>query len=547
MYILRIYYAFLILSFITTPLVTSAQILDEEVYFSVNNRTDIPYYLQNKVSIDRSSHSAVFCYASREVFKLVNNTTEHPHPGKLIKPKMAGNAKDLKNWDSYPTYPQYEAFCNNLQAEYPEICRVYSLGKTINNHEQLVIKLSDNVHDQEAEPGFLLASSIHGDELTGYVLSLRMAEYLCQSYGVNPEITALLDSIQIWIQPLINPDGAYYASDLSVYGARRFNSNFIDLNRNFPDPSDGPTPDYSRVEPENMSFISFFDTISLAISVCIHGGAEVLNYPWDTWQRRHADDSWLQEICRSYADTAHIYDPQYLTSFNNGITNGYDWYSIQGGRQDYLTFFRHSRDITFEISETKTPPATELPLFWTRNYRSVINMMKASVEGFHGIITDKETGAPVKSKIEIENHDFDNSHVYSDANTGRFSRLISSGNYDIRISSPGYEPYEIKNQILNSNEQVYMNISLQHSTSSPLNASVYPNPVSTSLHIITQNYNALNITVYDSSGKLVIMKDFQANEAVVLQMSNFKNGLYYLRIQSENKSATFPVLKVDLH
>jgi len=29
----------------------------------------------------------------------------------------------------------------------------------------------------------------------------------------------------------------------------------------------------------------------------------------------------------------------YLTDYNDGITNGYAWYSISGGRQDYMNYF----------------------------------------------------------------------------------------------------------------------------------------------------------------------------------------------------------------
>ncbi len=86
-----------------------------------------------------------------------------------------------------------------------------------------------------------------------------------------------------------------------------------------------------------MNFASFHDFV---MSTNLHGGAEVCNYPWDTWVKRHPDDDWWQFVCREYADTVHVYAPSgYLDGFDNGITNGYDWYSISGGRQDYMNFF----------------------------------------------------------------------------------------------------------------------------------------------------------------------------------------------------------------
>jgi hypothetical protein len=33
-----------------------------------------------------------------------------------------------------------------------------------------------------------------------------------------------------------------------------------------------------------------------------------------------------------------------------GVTNGYDWYRITGGRQDYVTWFLRGREVTIEVS-----------------------------------------------------------------------------------------------------------------------------------------------------------------------------------------------------
>ena len=38
----------------------------------------------------------------------------------------------------------------------------------------MIVQISDNVGKKENEPSFLYTSSMHGDELAGYVLMLRL-------------------------------------------------------------------------------------------------------------------------------------------------------------------------------------------------------------------------------------------------------------------------------------------------------------------------------------------------------------------------------------
>ena len=114
---------------------------------------------------------------------------------------------------------------------------------------------------------------MHGDELSGYVLSLRLIDYLLNNYGDNNKVTYLIDEIDIWINPLANPDGAYYGGNQNVWSAIRYNSNFIDLNRNYPDPEDGPHPDGNPYQQETNIFLGLNDTINFNMALQIYSGS----------------------------------------------------------------------------------------------------------------------------------------------------------------------------------------------------------------------------------------------------------------------------------
>ena len=50
---------------------------------------------------------------------------------------------------------------------------------------------------------------MHGDEITGYVTMLRLIDTLAKGYGIVPQFTYLLQNVEIWINPLADPDGTY--------------------------------------------------------------------------------------------------------------------------------------------------------------------------------------------------------------------------------------------------------------------------------------------------------------------------------------------------
>ena len=420
--------------------------------------------LSKMISIDNVKDDTAFAYANEEQY---NNFIKSGYeikiltaPGKLIVPEMSDDVQKITDWNVYPTYDAYVAMMNQFAADYPNICQLVDAGNTVQGRKILFVKISDNVNVREAEPQFMFSSSMHGDEATGYVLMLRLIDTLLTSYGTDTRLTNLINSDEIWINPLANPDGTYHGGNGTVYGATRYNANGVDLNRNFPDPADGPHPDGNAWQPETIDMKTLAENNNFVLSANFHGGTEVVNYPWDTWARLHPDDSWWQLISHLYADTAQANSPAgYMSGFNDGITNGYAWYRVAGGRQDFFTYFHHGREVTIEISNTKLVNASLLPAYWYYNKESFLDYMENAYYGIRGIVTDT-SGNPVKAKIEIAGHDFDNSEVYSDSLNGAYYRMIIAGTYTLNISADNYLPQTITNVQAINFQSTVLNIQL---------------------------------------------------------------------------------------
>jgi hypothetical protein len=362
-------------------------------------------------------------------------------------------------WNCYPSYGQYEALLLNYATDYPDLCALVDLGATtnqVNPHRLWALRISDNPTVQESEPEVLFAATMHGDETTGYILMLRLIDELLTDYGSVPEISELVDDLEIWINPLHNPDGTYRSGDHTVDGAVRYytdqygNPTGPDPNRNFPDPEDGQHPDGRPWWTETVAMMDFAEAHSIVLSANFHGGIEVVNYPWDTWARRHVDDAWLIHISRTYADAAQAASPSgYMTALNNGITNGYDWYTTSGNRQDFMTYFHGSREVTIELSDVKLLPASQLDDHWQWNRESLLGYLGQARYGIHGVVTDTD-GQPLDATIEIVGLDSvpDNSFARTDPDVGDFHRMLLPGTYTMRVTAPGHHPVEIDGVVL---------------------------------------------------------------------------------------------------
>ena len=353
---------------------------------------------------------------------------------------MALDLSEAKSFQKYPTYEHYLQMMQDFASDYPAICRLDTFGTTEEGRLLLALKISDQVETDEAEASFLYTSSMHGDEIVGYVLLLRLADSLLSGYGIDPEVTSLVDQLQIWINPLANPDGSFSRdNNLSLRKATRENMNGIDLNRSFPDPGNKEADDATGRAMETRSMMEFLREQHFTLSANIHSGTEVVNYPWDYTATLHADDDWYRFISREYADEAMAVDPDYMWGWpDDGITNGWQWYEARGTRQDYVNYYLGGREVTLELSTEYLLASGQLEHFWNINVRSLFNYMAQCMYGIRGIVTDLDSGDPLLARIEVIDHDSTYSAVYSSASHGDFYRLIKEGVYDLAITANAY-------------------------------------------------------------------------------------------------------------
>ncbi len=458
----------------TDALHVARQHLDErnEVYFSFEKpNKEVLRQLFNIVSIQRIDVGQVLAYANSEEFKLFSEfglAYEVLPPPSYVDFNLNMldwdelRHRDLTgSWDFYPTYEAYLALMYQFEEDYPGLVEIINIGETVMGRDLLFARISPQLDEARPVPQFMYTATMHGNETAGFVLSLRLIHHLITNYGQDDSITNLMNSVDIFICPNENPDGTYTHDNSTVLGATRTNANGVDLNRNYPNPVSDPL---QAQQPETTAMINFADSINFIMSANMHGGIELVNFPFDSWtssQNTHADHEWWEFVMYEYVDTVHAYSPPgYMTGLGNGVTNGGDWFVSYGSRQDYFNYYRSCREFTLELSNQMLLNPELLPAHWEYNYPSLLNYIRQSTYGVHGLVYDNQTGEPVHAEIYIPEHDSNNSEVFTSIPSGNYNRPLVNGAYNMQYSVEGYVPVTIDGVEVDNYQTTWLNVAM---------------------------------------------------------------------------------------
>ena len=398
---------------------------------SWNLRADVKTLNEARIGIDNVDHRSgvIFAYVRddaefEKVCSLGFSPTALTEPHLDYARELLETTKDSRDpMNAYYSIDEYNTFMQNIASQYPQICQLVSIGNSGQNRPLWYLKISDNVTVNEAEPEIRMVSSIHGDEVVGYDLLIRLIQLLTSGYNQDPRLTSIVNSSELWINPMYNPDGYVLQ--------QRYNAAGYDLNRNFPMLTGEQHPDGNAWGIENVAVMNYSPTRNFSQSINYHGGALVINYPWDYTYTLAPDDAVIQQMALTYSTPN---SPMYNGEFDQGITNGAAWYVITGSLQDWTYGNINCIDLTAEIGYNKWPPANQLDTFWSQNQESMLDWIEFAQLGLHGMVTDTN-GNPLDASITIAG----NSMIWhTDSNLGDYHRPILGGTYTVTANAPGY-------------------------------------------------------------------------------------------------------------
>lgn len=329
---------------------------------------------------------------------------------------------------AYHNYDTLTEALKELVAAHPATARMQSIGQSVEGREIWALKIAKNPDVKEGKPEIRIVGAHHGDELISVEVSLEFGRYLLENYEKEPRVKEVVDGREVWIVPMLNPDG--------VERVERYNANGVDLNRNYSYEwasgwSHGSKP-FS--EPETKAIERLSEQNPFVISLTYHGGALVANFVYNYTEDKTPDDDLIINLSLEYTKRNR---PMYDSSeFDHGITRGATWYITNGDLNDWSYGVYGGLDWTIELSNAKIPSEGEIPTIVQDNLESMLYFCEVAGDAIRGIVTDAKTKAPIQASIAVEEI---GKPVFSDPGFGDFYRMALPGKYAVTVSAPGYK------------------------------------------------------------------------------------------------------------
>ena len=141
----------------------------------------------------------------------------------LGTPASVAAAGEPSGYEYFHTYAEVKADIDDVVAAHPGIAQRFSMGTSYEGRQIWGIKISDNVGSDENESEVFVVGQLHANERATGEMALYLVNLLVDGYGNDSRITDIVNSREIWIVPMANPDGAEY--DMSDGVVRNWRKN----------------------------------------------------------------------------------------------------------------------------------------------------------------------------------------------------------------------------------------------------------------------------------------------------------------------------------
>ncbi len=190
---------------------TDARLAYLDVFTSDGSAESIDSHVEQQYT--KRGHNVLGFYTLEQFAQLAPRL----FPGRTFDP---GRARERRQNEINPallegrfhSYEETLAEFTELAQANPNIARLVNLGPTYEGRQVFALKITkDPAINDSSKPEVLITGCHHAREWISVEPPLFFAKQLVNGYGSNDSMRYLVDNLQIWIVPIVNPDGLTYS------------------------------------------------------------------------------------------------------------------------------------------------------------------------------------------------------------------------------------------------------------------------------------------------------------------------------------------------
>ncbi|MBI1945743.1 MAG: hypothetical protein HYS27_08605 [Deltaproteobacteria bacterium] len=209
---------------------------------------------------------------------------------RLRQPKAAGQ-------DWFAEYRDYEAISTHLVelAEgAPDRASLKGIGASLDGRTLWALRIhAEGASESDQSTPMLITGTQHAREWIAAMVSTCVADRLVREYQDNEAIRRFVDTTELWVVPVVNPDGYQYSWGQDRYWRKnRRGGHGVDLNRNFSVAwgGTGSSPlkrsqvyrgDRPFSENESVALRSLAKDEGIELHIDFHAFGQLVLYPWN--------------------------------------------------------------------------------------------------------------------------------------------------------------------------------------------------------------------------------------------------------------------------
>lgn len=474
----------------------------------------------------------------------------------LLRHSLAENIDE-----GYHTFDEVWAYLDSLNNIYPDLMVLDTLGYSQFDGLPLpLVKISDNPEMEEDEITVLYDGIHHAREPISIEICLKLIAYLLENYGNDTDVDFWVDETEIFILPMINPEGWKYITDGNLpfpYWRKNKRDNDengsfsqltdgVDLNRNYPaawsagDPVmsseiyRGPWP-FS--ESELLARKQLVLQQKPVMSITYHSYGEVVIYANSLGGTYFPDNDYISQVAQQLA-----------SNITNIYGSNYDWgyFMIEAGLSNFWMYTEAGCfEYCIETGQDFIPSYQMADAVSDENLQGALFLLdRVRGPGITGLVTDSVTGEPLAATYKVlEMYHPMMTPRSADSLHGRFFRPLMPGTYSIEFTMDGYYTKVVEDIVVTGNDYTSIEVELVSITTGILVRNMgekemihlSPNPASDKIFLDAGPWKEMvQMEILDMTGQVLIARqfNFESSDRMELSVSSLPAGMYLVRLKA---------------